>query len=43
MADQDAGQKKEQRPSTGYYVFIGLVAVTVVIIIAYVNHSYLVS
>jgi hypothetical protein len=43
MADQDAGQKKEQRPSTGYYVFIGLVAVTVVIIIAYVIHSYLVS
>ena len=43
MADQDVGKKKEERPPTGYYVFMGLVAVTLVIIIAYVIHSYLVS
>jgi hypothetical protein len=43
MADQDVGQKKEARPVTGYYVFVGLVAVTLVVIIAYVIHSYLVG
>ncbi len=44
MADQqEAGQKKEERPTTGYFVFMGLVIVTLVIIIAYVIHSYLVS
>ncbi len=43
MADQEVGQKKEEHPTTGYYVFMGLVVVTLVIIVAYVIHSYLVS
>jgi hypothetical protein len=40
MADQEAGQKKEDRPVTGFYVFMGLVVVTLVIIVAYVLYSY---
>jgi cytochrome c1 len=44
MADQqEVGQKKEERPKTGYYVFMGLVVVTLVIIVVYVIHSYLVG
>jgi hypothetical protein len=44
MAEQqEAGQKKEERPTTGYFVFMGLVVVTFVIIVAYVIHSYLAS
>jgi hypothetical protein len=42
MADQEAGQKKEG-PVTGYYVFMGLVLVILVIIVGYVVHSYLVG
>ncbi len=42
MADQEAGQKKEG-PVTGYYVFMGLVLVILVIIVGYVVHSSLVS
>jgi hypothetical protein len=40
MADQDAGQKKEDRPTTGFYIFAGLVLVTLVIIVGYVIRSY---
>jgi len=43
MADQEVTQKTEVRPVTGYYVFMGLVLVTLVIIVGYVVHSYLVS
>ncbi len=43
MADQQAEQKTESRPVTGYYVFMGLVLVSLVIIVGYVIHSYLVS
>jgi len=42
MADQEVGQKKD-RPVTGYYVFMGLVLVILVIIAGYVVHSYLVG
>jgi hypothetical protein len=43
MAEQQGGQKTEQRPVRGYYVFMGLVLVTLVIIVGYVVHSYLVG
>jgi hypothetical protein len=43
MAEQEAAQKTETRPVTGYYVFMGLVCVTLVIIVGYVVHSYLVG
>jgi hypothetical protein len=43
MADQDVGQKKENRPVTGYYVFMGMVLVTLLVIVGYVVHSYLVG
>ncbi|MCX6132575.1 MAG: hypothetical protein NTU47_02070 [Ignavibacteriales bacterium] len=42
MADQEMGQKSEGRPVTGYYVFMGLVLVVLVIIVGYVVQSYLV-
>lgn len=42
MAEQEAGKKKEG-PVTGYYVFMGLVLVILVIIVGYVVHSYLVG
>jgi hypothetical protein len=41
MADQDAGQKKEDRPTMGFYIFAGLVLVTLIIIVGYVIRSYL--
>ena len=40
MADQQIEQKKESRVPTGYYIFMGLVIVTLVIIIGYVVRSY---
>jgi hypothetical protein len=43
MAEQETGQKNEGRPVTGYYVFMGLVLVILVIIVGYVVHSYLVG
>ena len=43
MADQETGQKKEDRPTPGFYVFAGLVVVTLVIIIGYVVRSYIVG
>ena len=42
MAEQEVGQKKVG-PVTGYYVFMGLVLVTLLIIVGYVVHSYLVG
>ncbi len=39
MAEQEAG-KKEDRPATGFFVFMGLVVVTLVIIVGYVIRSY---
>ncbi|HTY37908.1 MAG TPA: hypothetical protein VMH23_12395 [Bacteroidota bacterium] len=41
MADQSAGPKPSEKPVTGYYVFMGLVLVILVIIVGYVVHSYL--
>ena len=40
MADQQMEQKKEERPVRGFYVFVGLVVVTLVIIVGYVLYSY---
>jgi hypothetical protein len=40
MAEQEAGLKKEDRPVTGFFVFMGLVAVTLLIIVGYVIRSY---
>jgi hypothetical protein len=40
MADQQAEEKKEVNPARGFYVFMGLVIVTLVIIIGYVLRSY---
>lgn len=40
MADQQAEQKKQERPVRGFYVFMGLVIVTLVIIIGYVVRMY---
>ena len=40
MSEQEAGQKKEG-PVTGYYVFMGLVIVILVIIVGIVVYSYL--
>lgn len=40
MGDQEVGQKKEDRPATGFYIFMGLVVVTLVIIVGYVIRSY---
>ncbi len=42
MAEQEVGKKKEG-PVTGYYVFVGLVLVTLLIIVGYVVHSSLVG
>jgi hypothetical protein len=39
MADQQEDQKKTN-PARGFYVFMGLVIVTLVIIIGYVVRSY---
>lgn len=36
------GQKNEGRPVMGYYVFMGLCLVVLVIIVGYVVQSYLV-
>lgn len=43
MADQEVEQKKEDRSVTGFYVFMGLVVVTLLIIVGYVIHAYLVG
>jgi len=40
MADQEVGQKKEDHPTTGFYIFMGLVVLTLVIILGYVIRSY---
>lgn len=40
MADPETEQKKEDRPAMGFYIFAGLVLVTLVIIIGYVVRSY---
>ncbi len=40
MADQQAEEKKPENPARGFYVFMGLVIVTLVIIIGYVLRSY---
>jgi hypothetical protein len=40
MADQQGEQKKQENPARGFYVFMGLVIVTLVIIIGYVVRSY---
>ena len=39
MADQGV-QKKEDRPMTGYYIFMGLVVVTLLIIAGYAVQLY---
>jgi len=43
MADQETSTQKEQRPVTGFYVFMGLVVLTLVIIIGYVIKSYFIG
>jgi hypothetical protein len=43
MAELETGQKKEDRPTTGFFVFMGLVVVTLVIIVGYVIRSYFAS
>lgn len=43
MAEQEAPNKTESRPVTGFYVFMGLVVVTLLVIIGYVVHSYLIG
>jgi hypothetical protein len=40
MADQQEEQNKQGNPARGFYVFMGLVIVTLVIIIGYVVRSY---
>jgi hypothetical protein len=40
MADQQGEEKKQEHPARGFYVFMGLVIVTLVIIIGYVVRSY---
>lgn len=40
MADQATGHTTEDRPTTGFYAFMGLVVVTLVIIVGYVIRSY---
>jgi hypothetical protein len=40
MADQQQELKKDDRPATGFYVFVGLIIVTLVIVIGYVIRSY---
>jgi len=42
MAEQE-GQKNEGGPVKGYFVFMGLVVVTLVIIVGLVVYSYLVG
>jgi hypothetical protein len=42
MAEQEE-KKNEGGPVKGYYVFMGLVIVTLVIIVGYVVYSYLVG
>ena len=42
MADLETGQKKkEEGPTTGFYIFAALVALTLLIIVGYVIRSYL--
>jgi hypothetical protein len=41
MADLETGQKKEEGPTKGFYIFAGLVALTLLIIVGYVIRSYL--
>jgi hypothetical protein len=43
MADQEIPTQKGQRPVTGFYVFMGLVVLTLVIIIGYVIISYFIG
>jgi hypothetical protein len=43
MADKETATRKEQRPVIGFYVFMGLVVLTLVIIIGYVMKSYFIG